>query len=740
MKRKWAKKVKADTASKVKRQSTTGAAAIGLIISMGASNLILTKPGDSAPAADALVQEAALSSSPARTEAGQVSYANLVEPTTESFSILITPTPLVQLQEAVAELAPSAIEQPEQTRQTLAPTALAKRVDATSMLTDAKTGATLPRRDAAILNRNIPGQTEAQTRNLLLVLRVNRLISQLKHSQTVAIYSKSEEVNRSHKVSAFAGTAEESLLAISEDKSTWSAKQSLLIDRLKQNRSQDTLAKWRSHESKNSSVALTQGTKTVSFREKGTQAQTAASLGLLPRGTPAASTQLNSQQLPQQPATVYVIPPITPNLLATSNSLKFEQERSLLPFQAIVLGSNQLEIGVNSSNGVIPADSQDYRVKAGDTLSAIALRQKMPLVALIKANHLDDPNRLQINQRLIIPVERSNNSVALNIGRIETPNSFLPVTPALNPTYSGMGGEISDDDSVSASPPPNVEEIQQVQSAAAQQELLGDRYVENLRTDIQKLQQKYHQGLLTAQAKPDANQTSTTPVTAANATKQLQPQILAQSAVNQPINPEFTAERAAKTLQLDRQKQLPVPLRTAGRTVRVRNGVATAPLGADAVDSLRSFQEQNVSPALPPLGGVDNYLPNPTSISAKGLIWPARGKLTSGYGWRWGRMHKGVDIAAPIGTPIMAAAPGVVVKAGWNSGGYGNLVDIQHTDGTVTRYGHNKRILVQAGQIVQQGQQISEMGSTGFSTGPHLHFEVHPMGKKAVNPIAYLPR
>jgi murein DD-endopeptidase MepM/ murein hydrolase activator NlpD len=103
-------------------------------------------------------------------------------------------------------------------------------------------------------------------------------------------------------------------------------------------------------------------------------------------------------------------------------------------------------------------------------------------------------------------------------------------------------------------------------------------------------------------------------------------------------------------------------------------------------------------------------------------------------------MHKGVDIAAPIGTPIMAAANGVVVKAGWNSGGYGNLVDIQHTDGTVTRYGHNKRILVHAGETVEQGQQISEMGSTGFSTGPHLHFEVHPLGKKAVNPIAYLPR
>jgi murein DD-endopeptidase MepM/ murein hydrolase activator NlpD len=146
-----------------------------------------------------------------------------------------------------------------------------------------------------------------------------------------------------------------------------------------------------------------------------------------------------------------------------------------------------------------------------------------------------------------------------------------------------------------------------------------------------------------------------------------------------------------------------------------------------------------VSPSLPPLGSVDTYLPKPT-ISKKGFMWPARGKLSSGYGWRWGRMHRGIDIAAPVGTPIFAAAAGMVIKSGWNSGGYGNLVDIQHADGTVTRYAHNKRLLVHKGQTVYQGQQVSEMGNTGFSTGPHLHFEIHPMGKKPVNPMAFLPR
>ncbi|MFQ4163322.1 MULTISPECIES: M23 family metallopeptidase [Nostocales] len=103
-------------------------------------------------------------------------------------------------------------------------------------------------------------------------------------------------------------------------------------------------------------------------------------------------------------------------------------------------------------------------------------------------------------------------------------------------------------------------------------------------------------------------------------------------------------------------------------------------------------------------------------------------------------MHKGIDIANGVGTPIYAAAEGVVERAGWNNGGYGYLVDIRHSDGSLTRYGHNSRILVQPGQTIQQGQQISAMGSTGFSTGPHLHFEVHPSGKGAVNPIAFLPR
>ncbi len=141
---------------------------------------------------------------------------------------------------------------------------------------------------------------------------------------------------------------------------------------------------------------------------------------------------------------------------------------------------------------------------------------------------------------------------------------------------------------------------------------------------------------------------------------------------------------------------------------------------------------------LPPLAPVDTYLP-PLAGTGQ-YISPAKGILTSGYGRRWGRMHRGIDIAAPVGTPVVASAPGVVVASGWNSGGYGKLVKIRHPDGGLTLYAHNNRLLARAGQQVDRGQQIAEMGSTGRSTGPHLHFEIHPSGRGAVNPITFLSR
>lgn len=112
------------------------------------------------------------------------------------------------------------------------------------------------------------------------------------------------------------------------------------------------------------------------------------------------------------------------------------------------------------------------------------------------------------------------------------------------------------------------------------------------------------------------------------------------------------------------------------------------------------------------------------------------GRFTSGYKWRWGRMHKGVDWACPVGTAIMASCGGTVVQAGW-MGGYGYCITLKHPDGRQTRYGHLSKILVSVGQSVKQGQKIALSGNTGRSTGPHVHFEILINGSQ-VNPLKYL--
>jgi murein DD-endopeptidase MepM/ murein hydrolase activator NlpD len=133
-----------------------------------------------------------------------------------------------------------------------------------------------------------------------------------------------------------------------------------------------------------------------------------------------------------------------------------------------------------------------------------------------------------------------------------------------------------------------------------------------------------------------------------------------------------------------------------------------------------------------------NRLPNTGSgVSPTGFIWPVQGVLTSGFGPRWGRMHTGIDIAAPSGTPIHAAKAGEVIFTGW-LGGYGNAVILDHGDGIATLYGHQSRIGCSEGQILNQGDVLGFVGTTGHSTGNHLHFEVR-VDTKPRNPRPYLP-
>jgi LysM repeat protein len=117
--------------------------------------------------------------------------------------------------------------------------------------------------------------------------------------------------------------------------------------------------------------------------------------------------------------------------------------------------------------------------------------------------------------------------------------------------------------------------------------------------------------------------------------------------------------------------------------------------------------------------------------------WPVSGFVSSKYGWRWGRFHHGVDIAAPYGRSIVAARSGKVVFSGWK-GGYGYTIVLSHGDGVTTLYGHASRLIVGYGEWVEAGTVIARVGSTGYSTGNHCHFEVRVNGV-SVNPRDVLP-
>jgi murein DD-endopeptidase MepM/ murein hydrolase activator NlpD len=155
---------------------------------------------------------------------------------------------------------------------------------------------------------------------------------------------------------------------------------------------------------------------------------------------------------------------------------------------------------------------------------------------------------------------------------------------------------------------------------------------------------------------------------------------------------------------------------------------------ASEIDALQAAS-QRIAAAIRAAQTRDGGGPTQTASNA-GLIWPVSGPITSPFGWRWGRMHQGIDIGVSYGTPIHAAAAGTVIYCGWEEG-YGNFVVLDHGGNLATAYGHQSRIAVTCGQQVNQGDTIGYVGCTGHCTGPHLHFEVRINGDP-VDPMGYL--
>lgn len=126
-----------------------------------------------------------------------------------------------------------------------------------------------------------------------------------------------------------------------------------------------------------------------------------------------------------------------------------------------------------------------------------------------------------------------------------------------------------------------------------------------------------------------------------------------------------------------------------------------------------------------------------SSVGTGEFMMPTSGTLTSPYGRRWGKMHQGIDLAASTGTAIFASDTGIVVESEYQNNGYGNIVKIDHQNGYVTYYAHCSELNVSAGDIVQKGDKIATVGSTGRSTGPHLHFEIRK-DDTAQNPYNFI--
>ena len=168
----------------------------------------------------------------------------------------------------------------------------------------------------------------------------------------------------------------------------------------------------------------------------------------------------------------------------------------------------------------------------------------------------------------------------------------------------------------------------------------------------------------------------------------------------------------------------------------VRRFQAARGLGVDGVvgrATLGALEHGSSGHSHPSRGGTGSGSPS----GPVRFLRPAHGPITSPFGIRWGRPHQGIDFGAPYGAPVNAAGVGTVISAGWNSGGYGNLVIIQHRLSFQTYYAHLSRVAVGVGQRVAGGSRVGYIGATGHATGPHLHFEVRHYGVP-IDPMPYL--
>jgi murein DD-endopeptidase MepM/ murein hydrolase activator NlpD len=723
---------------KVNRRVRTKAAMIGLAISMGATSLLVTRQSDQAQAAVPVGSQKATSTIPAVRDT-EVKFAStklesqaISLPSVPENPVVVEPTAVSQLPglEAKWQVAASGTSLPVPASESFSQTTpVDKNLAGSKSQVPQGSNNTLAETSFPTVNKlsNPIAEDIAGTTNVLQTVpqtvatsgtASSEINAQLKAQQEFALNRLQEKSNRLRKSlaqlrsedtenlsqTAIGNTVvEKTVLAQSE--TSGNAGQAKLISRLKQKTQQE--------------IALTTPTTLIA-------SSTRTAYEVKPGDTLAAIASRYNTSVSEL---------VKANNLNNPNQLRISQK--------LIIPTAQVQVPVATKPSFVEP------INTPKVTSSVTIGSANSYLPSSPSRIIADNSSVTVST----PVTADD--------QIQTNSANDLQTAPIAPRAYGVGGE---------TPVPKAfVEIQQREeptNRVARGNNNNNDRLRGLQAEIQRLQQKYRAqqsgNLAMPAAAAESNTAATfTPVstpsnipvpisvsrpnnvaipiavptpTRANYAQPIKPQFRATIPANEPINPEFLPN-----------------LGSAGQWTPPRNPsgtrVATPPRRVNASDSLGKLRGTTVAPqAIPPLAAVDQYLPRvidettpPPSNSSVAYQWPAKGTLTSGYGWRWGRMHKGIDIANSTGTPVFSSAEGVVEKAGWNNGGYGNLVEIRHPDGSTTRYAHNSKILVQAGQQVSQGETIALMGSTGHSTGPHTHFEIHPSGKGAVNPIAMLP-
>ncbi|MDK2411378.1 peptidoglycan DD-metalloendopeptidase family protein [Aphanizomenon sp. PH219] len=746
-----------------RRARTHRAAMIGLAISMGATSLLVTRQSDQAQAAAPVGSQKAASTNPsvAETEmkfAATKLEAPTVSPTGELGNpVILEPTVVSQVPglEAKWQIATNSTAVEGTASNVISP---AKSVDRNSVHSQLAPGVSYSPIQATLPTNNQQPETASKlstveevtgsTQNLSAgELAGGNVDAQLKAQQEFALNRLQEKsIRLRNSLADLRSEQAQDLLktGIQEAQPTTVANRSVPEQSQNLTDFQQSDLIYRLKQNKETSATIQQIPVPASASTKVVAQLSASTYQVKPGDTLAEIANSYGTSVSELVRT---------NNLSDPNQLQINQ-RLIIPADKILEASSQVDNSslnnpsfnprsfvANNTSVTIPAPKINEQVEGIETPATNSVAIPVPVVT----QEQEQTNYPTIANRINVPAPIVPDSQ----GQATIPIVIPKALPTPSNSY-GLGGD---------APLPRAFSQKQGSQKPVQKvsQAKGNERIRSLQAEIERLRYKYRAQQSGVAVTAPENNIQSVPVaiessnkftvSQANAIQIAVPQAILPSYSNQPLKTLVTA--SAPTNEPINPEFLPSKTGARWNSPPKSSGIklTVPPARTSASDSLGKLRGTSVSPALPPIAAVDIHLPQttednpsfPANSSTTGYIWPAKGVLTSGYGWRWGRMHRGIDIANSTGTPIYASSAGVVEKAGWNSGGYGNVVDIRHDDGSLTRYGHNSRILVQSGQRVQQGQPIAAMGSTGFSTGPHSHFEVHPSGKGAVNPIAFLP-